>query len=348
MSGALANRVNPGANPLAGDDPAREFSGYSLLELARRSAAAAGFNVRGVSRHQAVRAALHSTSDFPEVLANVMNKTLREAYELAPRVFTVLGRRGSAPDFRQITRVQMGEAPQLRKVQEGGEYEYGTIGDAAEKFRLFKYGRIVTVSSEAIINDDLDAFTRLPRQMGAAAAQLESDLFFAQITGNPVMHDGKALFHADHGNLAAAGAALSVDTIGAGRKAMRRQKGLDGEHFLDVRPRTLVVPTALETMAEQFVSQNLQAGSAGSINPFAGRLQAVAEPRLDDDSATAWYLFGDPNAIDTIEYSHLDGEEGPVIEREQGFHVDGVKTKVRHSFAARALDSRGVYKNPGA
>ena len=120
---------------------------------------------------------------------------------------------------------------------------------------------------------------------------------------------------------------------------MHRQQTEQG-HFLQASPAFLVVPTAIETRAEQFVSPSVIASEPGAINPFAGRLRVISEPRLDTASATAWYLWADPNMIDTVEYAYLQGEEGPQIQRRENFNTDGLDLKVRHSFAARA--STGV------
>lgn len=342
---ALLARWNPRSYKI--DDASRQFAGLSLPEMAREMAEARGVKTRGMTRHQIAKAALHTTSDFPAVLENVVSKALRDRYEMAPRTFLELANQSTLPDYKEVSRAQLGEAPKLDKVLEGGEYTYGTTGDAAEKYRLFKYGKILAITAETIINDDLDAFTRVPAMMGAAAGQLESDLFWAHFTGNPAMHDGENLFSAAHANQAGTGAAISVATIGDGRAAMRMQKGLNGEHFINVQPRFIVVPAALETDAEQFVSTNLTADSVSNINVFAGRLQVISEPRLDAASAAAWYLWADPAMVDTIEYAYLQGEEGPQIETEEGFDVDGLKVKVRHNFGVKALDWRGLYRNAG-
>ena len=46
----------------------------------------------------------------------------------------------------------------------------------------------------------------------------------------------------------------------------------------------------------------------------------------------------------SVEYAYLDGAEGPVIEQEVGFEVDGLQIKCRHDFAARAIDWRGMVR----
>jgi len=48
-----------------------------------------------------------------------------------------------------------------------------------------------------------------------------------------------------------------------------------------------------------------------------------------------------------VEYSYLEGESGLFTTRREGFEVDGVEIKARHVFAAKAIDWRGVQKNPG-
>lgn len=343
-AGQLA-RVNPRKNVARAGSDAWDFSQMSLRELARHCCARNGLP-QGESSSKMVARAL-STSDFPAILENIAVKSLRDAYELAPRTFVLLGRQTGMPDYREVSRPQFSDAPKLDRVLEGGEYTYGTVGDQGEKYRLFKYGKVVSISREAIVNDDLNALGRLPAMMGAAAAQLESSLFWSTITGNQTMSDGNALFSAEHNNLEASGSVIDIASIGDGRAAMHRQQTEQG-HFLHASPAFLVVPTAIETRAEQFVSPSVIASEPGAINPFAGRLQVVSEPRLDTASATAWYLWADPNMIDTVEYAFLQGEEGPQIQRRENFNTDGLDLKVRHSFAARAIDWRGMFRNDGA
>ena len=341
----LLHRSFPGTYKLEG--AAVEYRGCGLFDLARECVEAVGVRVRGLSRLEIVTRALHSTSDFPLILENIASKSLRDSYDHAPATFRPLGRQSTLPDFKDISRAQLGEASKLLKIPEGGEFKYGTIGEAAEKYRLFTYGRALALSREAIINDDLGAFTRIPQVLGRAAADLESDLVWAHLIGNPQMSDAENLFSAAHGNLAGTPAVISVTSLGKMREAMRKQKGLDGETLINVMARYLVVPVALETVAEQFLATNMLPGKADRVNPFAGRFELVPEPRLDADSVTAWYGWADPAQIDTFEYAYLEGESGPYIESREHFDVNGMAIKVRHDFGVKAIDWRGVYKNAG-
>lgn len=344
MTNALMNRANPS---VALTEPGRQFRGMTLIELARDSLEIAGVRTRGLSRSEIASRVFHSTSDFPHILADVANKSLRAAYAAYPRTFTQFCRQVSAPDFKTMHRVQLGEAPQLEKVNESGEFKRGSITEGKETIKVETYGKVVGITRQTLINDDLGAFTRIPGMFGTSIATLESNIVWALITGNVVMGDGVALFHATHKNLAS-GAALSVESIAATRTLMRKQKGLDGKTHLSITPRFLLVPSDLETKAEQILNSIIVPEQVNNAVPASIRgLTPITEPRLDG-SATAFYLAADPATVDTIEYAYLEGQEGAYIETRQGFDVDGMEVKCRLDFGAAVIDFRGLAKNPGA
>ena len=348
---AVLNRVNPSAHKL--DDKSQQFRGFDLGDMARDSLERAGRKTRGMSRAEIAIQAMQTTSDFPFILENVVTKSLRMGYTSAARTFVPFSRQATLPDFKQISRAQLGGAPNLKRVLEGAEYEHGTIGEGAEKYAVQKYGRIVAISWGTIINDDLDALSRIPQAFGASAAELESDIVYAILTGNPNMADGVPLFHGTHGNLgtaAALGDALDPaepNPLAEMRKLMTLQKGLEGQ-YITVRPRYLIVPPSLEEVALKITSANFVASKGVDQNVFGPSMLAISEPRLEDASSTAWYGAAEPNTIDTIEYAYLEGHEGVFTETKNGFEVDGVQIKCRHVFGAKAIDGRGLFKNVGA
>jgi hypothetical protein len=348
VEAALLHRHDPSRFEMTAS--ARDWRGLSLIEMARDILASEGVRVRGLSRDELATRALHSTSDFPLILSNVTNKTLRAAYDTAPRTFAPIARRTTVADFRDVHRLQLGEAPQLEKVNESGEFKRGTLGEAQEKYRIETFGKVIGITRQVLINDDLDAFTRVPALFGTAAATLESDVVWGVITTNAAMADGKALFHAGHNNLAATGVKLDVAGLAKARTAMSLQKGLDGKTVLNIRPAFLVVPTSLELEAEQLLAQNIVPTKSADVVPGSLRsLTVISEPRLDPGAGAAvpWYLLASPAAIDTIEYAYLEGQEGVAMETRMGFDVDGMEIRARLDFGAKAIDWRGLYKNPG-
>jgi phage tail protein X len=300
-----------------------------------------------------------STSDFASLLQNVATKRLRSGYEENMPSYQRWARRApDAPDFKSMSVVNLGGAPDLLQVNEAGEFTYGAMTDGKETYSMVTYGRIVSLTRQALINDDLRGFDRLIGAFGNSAARLENRTAYAILTANANLADTGALFNATavttaggHANLTSSGTVISVASLGVGRAAMRKQKGLQSEE-LNLAPQFLIVPAALEAVAYQYTSANYVPATSAAINEFraGGRtaVEPIVEAILDANSATAWYLAAGTGQVDTVEYCYLEGAAGPVIESEMGFEVDGISYKCRLDFAAKAIDFRGLYKNAGA
>ncbi len=364
MEAALLLRGNPRAS---GEmvEKGREFAGLTLVDMARECLNAAGVKTRGMDRHEIARVALQgrhgaseyfdgamTTSDFPNILANVANKTLRQAYEAAPRTFVPFCRQVTAADFKPVNRIQLSDIAALQKTNENGEFVRIYLGDSKESYALTTWGGIVPITRKVVLNDDLQALTRIPAGLGIAAATLESDTVWAVITANANMADGLPLFHATHKNLTATNGLAAVANITAARKAMRKQTAPKGT-ILNLIPKYLIIPAALEGIAVQITNPiNLAAtASSADVPAFVRAMVPIVEPRLDAVASvgdTNWYTAADPSSIDTIEYCYLEGQQGVYIETRQGFEVDGVEIKARLDFAAAAIDFRGLQKNTAA
>ncbi len=334
------------------EDGARSYMGYSMLEIARSILESEGVDTRGMDKLQLAGAAFNGsrsmmgTSDFVNILSNIANKFLRKGYEAAPRTFTSWARQESINDFRAVTRVQLSDGPKLENVAEGGEFKRGTLTDGAESYRLVTVGKILAITRQAIINDDVQAFTRIPQLFSTSGAQYESDAVYDIITSNALMADGKGIFHADHKNLTSTGTVISQTSLGVARTMMRKQTAPQGT-VLNLSPAILLVPAALETVANNMVSNNYVAATQADQNQFGG-LRVVVEPRLDIANDKSWYLIAESSMIDTVEYAYLSGNSGVYLESRVGFDVDGVELKARLDFGAKAIDYRGMYKNVGA
>lgn len=361
---ALHNRVDPRVKLT---DAGRQYRGMSLLEIGRDYLESRGMKTRGMERMalasqmlQFRSPGMHTTSDFANLLANVANKRLRSGYEAADSTYQMWARRApNAPDFKAMTVVQLGAAPDLLQTNEHGEFKYGSVTDGKETYSMTTYGRIVSFSRQSIVNDDLRGFDRLVGAFGDSAARLENRTVYAILTANANLADGGALFNATaqttvggHANLTSgAGSAMQASALATARTSMRLKKGLQNEE-LNVAPAFLIGPAALEETMYQLTSPDYVPATQGAISEFrrGGRtaLEPIVESLLDANSATAWYLAANSASIDTVEYCYLDGAEGPVMESEIGFDVDGISYKCRLDFAAKAIDFRGLHKSAGA
>lgn len=339
MADALMVRINSSHTP---SNDAREFVGLSLPELARRALDANGSSSRGISAAEAVTRALHTTSDFAQVISGVGQTVLAGAYQSVPSALRAVARRTTAKDFKPKTTARLSGFADLEAINEHGEYKRGTFSESAESYKISTWGKVFGMTRQMIVNDELGAFADVTRELGQSAARLENTILAQLVNSNPNMADGKSVFHVDHKNRAASGGALSETTLSAARLAMGKQVGLAGE-LIDVVPQFLVVSLELQTTAEKLLAQ-IQPATSGDVNPFAGKLQLVIDRRLD---AAPWYLAANPQVTPSLEYAYLEGSEGPHFETHVGFDVDGVETKVRVDFGAGWTDHRGWYKNPG-
>jgi hypothetical protein len=346
---ALLHRLAPEFFKL--DAEAQAYRGMSLLEMGDVFLRAKGVRVTGMSRSERAIAALtmrdgmHTIADFPLLLADAANKVLRAAYDAAPQTWLPISKQVSLTDFKTSKQLQLGDAPGLIEVLEHGEFTSGTITEARELVQLRTYGRIFSITRQALINDDTNAFADVPAAFGRQARNLESDLAWAQITSNPAMGDGVALFAAAHRNLSPFGQNISIGHLSDGRTAMRTQLGLDGVTYLNLTPSYLIVPAALETTALALVLPGIQ--TATGVNPFTGTLTVIAEPRLDAASPIAWYLACPAAQAPVLFHAVLDGQTGPQVEQQIGFDIDGLKIKCRLDVGFKAADWRSIYRDPG-
>lgn len=330
------------------------FNHMSMRELARASLTERGIGVAAYNPMQMVGMAFtHGSSDFGQILLDIAGKSVLLGWEESTETFQLWTKKGQLSDFKTSARVGLGEFPSLREVRPGAEYKHVTIGDRGESIALATYGEVFAITRQAIINDDLSLLSDIPYKMGQAARATIGDLVYAILTNPPQMRDGKPVFDGTRKNIAkGADSALSIASLIAGKTAMASQKTqTEGgkARTLNIRPAFVLTPVALEDRANQLINSASVPGSdvnAGIINPIRGFAQVIGEPRLDDSSSTEWYMAA-KQGTDTIEVAYLNGIDTPYVEQEQGFSIDGVRSKVRIDAGVAPLDYRGLYKSLG-
>jgi ATP-dependent protease ClpP protease subunit len=339
-SGAGAQYRHLGVRSLAMSLSGHGMHGHSAAE-----------SIREGMRATTMMGGAHGVSDFSYITREVMNRTLAREYERrAPNWRVVTGEPMRASDFREMHSVRFGGDFQMKKVKENGEYEEAVLSDNADGLKVERYGRRIGITFEAVVNDDMGALTRIPREFAIAARVMEAKIVWALFKSNPVLAStGNALFSTAHKNLAGSSGAITVGTVGAGRKAMWEQTSYgskaDAEDFLSVSPTHLIVPPALETQAAQFVADTAPSKSE-DVNPWRS-LVPVAVPNLGafaGGSDAAWYLVSED--MPPISVATLDGFEAPTVTTLEGMNPDKMEMQARHIFGAAATEQRGAYKNP--
>lgn len=335
------------------------YVGMTLSELAREFARVNRIQLpsnekeRVIGHLFTVRTAYHGSGDFTNLLESISSKAMMTGWTEAPETWQVWTMQTSVPDFKAASRVNMSTFGDLDVIPEHGEYKYGTFSDLKESIQARTYGKLFAITRQAIINDDLSAFSTIPMKMGRAANRMVGDEVYGILTTNPALSDTIAIFHSSsHGaNLVTSGGAPSVTTLTVGYRTMAVQTDPAG-NVLNIGPRYLITSKKLEIPSQTLLMATYDpAGSAGTLppNPFQGRLTGVYDPRLDAyESGNAWFLAADPATNATIEVAFLDGRQEPFLDQQAGWTVDGVSYKVRLDFGTKCLDYRGLFQNDGA
>jgi ATP-dependent protease ClpP protease subunit len=356
LASAIESALYAKMSGTAPEEKARDLMGKSLVELGVMNLEASGQRISWASRHRVAERVMmadagisagHATSDFPNLLGSAGKRVLIDAYKRAESPLKAMGRKRFADDFRAISLLKLSEMPQLEKVLEGGEIRHGSRAESKEAFKVETYGKIFTLTLQAIVNDDLGAFAHFATDWGRAAAESEANLIVSLFTvnsGNGVnLDDGNPIYTTGRGNKAAAGTVIDVTNLGLARQSMRKMKGLDGKTPINAAPKHLVVGPDKETEGEQVLAA-IAAAQVSDTNPFSGKLTLHVEPRF---SGNSWRLFADPADVPTFVYAYLAGHEGPDVAVKQGWNVLGTEFRCVNFFGCGATEWRGTYLNPG-
>ncbi|EHS49763.1 peptidase U35 phage prohead HK97 [Rhizobium sp. PDO1-076] len=332
------------------EDGANQFRDMTPVDLAREVLQQRGENHRGPAS-EVIRRSLHSTSDFPIILGDITRQTLMGAYSQIPNTYALIATRNVVPDLRDVKVIDVsGTGPALELLTEKGEYKRGTVKESQESFSMAHYGKVIGLSEAMLINDQLGAFTRLVQSWAISAARLEGDIAWNVILQNQVLRsDNKALFHADHGNLATMASALNEGALIAGRTAMRMQTDIDGQRIA-LAPAFLAVGTDNEVPAQKLIQGTTAPVTTDQVVPEGIKnLTPIYEYRIDSLSSKAFFMFADPAETmgRGLQYAVLAGFETPRLKQREGFDYDGMEFRLDHYFGAGLTDFRFAYYNPG-
>ena len=323
---------------------AEEFRGKRMMRLAAECVERElGKSTHAMDDETIVREALTGTGAFPGILSNVAHKSMAQAYQSAPTTYQFWTAQGSNSDFKDATRYRLSEADTLEKLNESGEFKAGGVTEGAAKTSIATYGRMFSLTRQAIINDDMGALQQLPAIYGAAARRMINKMVYKMLQSNPKV-EGAVLFHADHKNLCAED--ISIEGLAKMKAAMAKQKNIKGKEYLNIQPAFLICPVELEVQAAQLISSVVDPTKANATpNPFANKMTVISEPELED--AKAFYLAAAAGIAPTIEVTSLNGNLTPTMERAEQFDTLGIKWRIYMDVGVNLLDYRGIQKSTG-
>lgn len=321
-------------------DGAYAFRGRSLLRLAQEIyERETGLSAARLQDEELLRSVMSGgTGNFPNILANVGNKSMMHAYTEIPTTYQYWTARGSNSDFKPSTRVGLGAADELLEMTENGEFKSAEVTDYGQTTGIKTFGRSYSITRKAIINDDLGALTELPAKYGAAVRRMINRMAYDALTKDTTLFDSK--------NKNSGKGTISITSLAAGKVAMARQTDPSGKAVINVLPVYLIVPPELETTASQLIASAVDPTKNNAVpNPFANKLTVVSDPCITDTEA--WYLAAAPGVIPGIEITYLNGKDTPTMETQVDFNTLGIKHRIYMDVGVNILDFRAFYKSTG-
>ncbi len=322
------------------------------------------------------------TSDFPQLFGDVLDRALVGAYQAWPNDILQVTDQRSRRDFRTASTFALdGAEGTLDKVPEQSEYPEASLSDTEDTISVDKYGRILALDWESLVNDDLDAFRDIPNRHARAAARSENKLVTQQYADSDGPHD--SLYSNGNGNLvnttndaSADNPALSVSGLQDGYTVLGNQVDEDDEPIV-VEGVYLVVPPALKVTAMNILNAiEIRAETSGggtsaqtivARNWLSGELNLIVDPYLPivattNNGGTSWFLFANPASTRAaVEFARLRGHEQPeiwvkepnarrvgggTVGPDQGdFETDSIRYRVRHVFGAGRRTNTGGEKS---
>ncbi len=348
MEGALTARLT-GVQP---EEVARQYMDFSIVDMAAERMGQHRVPGNFAAREDVLRMAFHSTSDFPILLENAMNRSLAARYQQAQPTYRRLARQRTYQDFRDHTTVRVGDFPDLHPVSpEGGELRAGTFGESKEKTSVKAYGVQVLFSRALLVNDSLDGIMQILNDRGGAVARFEDRTFYAMMLSGaggdgPTLNEtGRPVFNTTDKTKAGTAAPIAVASLSLARAALRKRKSIDGTE-LEVTPSLLLVGPDKETEAQQLLYKGIMPEQAGNVNVFNdGSLSLGVTAKI---TGNAWYVFASPSEVPCFEWGLLEGYTAPRFRMEDPFGRQGTMFSLEHDFGCGAIDFRGGYKNAGA
>lgn len=307
------------------------------------------------------------SSSWPLAMANSLYRRLSQDYaEVEYMENRIISNRRRVIDFRSVEINRINYSPDLPSVNEDSDYtELSTIGEEGANYKVSKRGRIITITMETIMNDDLSAIQRMVRNEGRAARRTFARFVWNFLMSNPNYDgDSVALFHGTHANLGSV--ALTADATGITAVVNRLNALMNqtepgsgeklGGAWWTSRPQ-LIIPNALQAIAKQLNQSRGVPGSANQgDNPIAGLFgnpdnpeRILVNPLFTD--VTDWYLTRQPSDVEMIEVGFLNGQETPELfladSQQIGtmFMSDKLQYKTRHVYGGEIADYRGLDKS---
>lgn len=310
-----------------------------------------------------------TTSDFPYLFGDVLDRQLLAAYQETPQTYRNFAKVGRVRDFRTVKRFSTYGGDQvLEEVKIKQEYKVGKINENTPvEYSVKKYGRRIPLAWETLLNDDLEALADIPNRFGRAARRSEQKFVTQQYVDASGPH--ASVYTSGNKNIVTSNPVLSLAALQTAMTQLANKTDENGEPIF-IEAVELVVPPALQVAGLNYLNalQIVLTEKGGTSNTQLWTQNWMkAQFRLNVDAYipivastananTSWFLFANPdNGRPAIEIDFLLGHEEPEIFMKSpnatrvgggedamngDFDTDSIEYKVRHVFGGASIDPK--------
>ena len=243
-----------------------------------------------------------ASSSFPKITGELINSRIISAYDAIAKVGDQLATTVQSNVEREtVAGITGAEIPD--EVPELHEYKDSTLTEKTVTGRSIKYGRLLSISEEAITFDKTGQIMQRAQGIGEAAAQWREKIIIEgiqDVNTNVYNPSGipTAFYSSGNANLATSNA-FGEAGMEAVLKLVHFQKsdalGNDADNYIGVTlmDPVMLAPQDLEVEALQLIgSTSVPESNDNAVNTFKGKFRVVISPYVSQQSSTTWY-YGD-------------------------------------------------------
>jgi hypothetical protein len=316
----------------------------------------AAFIKQGQGGRSQIHAQGWSALDIANTLAATANKFIFRGWNMVDQTCLRIAKIQNVRDFKTATTISLTDSLIYEKVGTGGQIRHGTLADQTYTVKAETYAKMLAITRQDIINDDLSALTDVPMKLGNGAIKILNDIFWTKFLGLV----GASFFASGNNNINTAVADMTVGGLDATEVIFRNQTNPDGTP-LGLLPVMILVPTALYNKALTLMGSQgaayvaAYATASGDKNPFFGRYRVETSPYISNSSytgntAVGWWMLANPEEMPTITIAALNGNVMPTVDTAQAaFNVLGIEMRGYADVGVNSTEYRGgVYADGGS
>lgn len=312
-----------------------------------------------------------STSDFPKLFADSLDRQLYGAYQATVPTWRSYARPATVNSFLKVKRfATSGVRGLLKKVGELAEHERRSQTETQYEYAVDKYEAGFALSWEMMINDDLNAFMRLPQDLADSAIDSEEEFVTRLFCDENGPH--ATYYTSGNDNILSGNPPLDRDSLQAAITKLMKRKDDRGNPIV-VKGVRLVVGPGLALHAQEIINttEYRSVDSSGNVriikgNGVSANLGVDVNYWIDSVATTAnadtsWWVFADPQgAVPAMEFGRLRGFEAPALyekipdmrrvgggEEPFSFDTEGQEKKIKHVYGGSFVDPRMTVASNG-